>query len=211
MKKIVGKRWTEEEINYVQTHAKFDQANRVKNSKSIAEHLDRSLGSVARQVVNLREKSVFPSVLRNGELTYQSYSEHADKRIIHMVRAGRSIKEIADSLGRAERGITAREVRLRKAGVLDAHRKRQWTEAEKEYVIDNLAFDEHGYSTNALELSYYLNKSIGSVYTMIFKLRKQGLVTVHADRTKASCKSKEAHKRFNDMRFAKYKKRVVAK
>lgn len=204
-----GGKWTIEELEFVRTHAILDSANKVKNLRRIAEKLSRPVKGVEKQVLKLREQGVFPSVISTGELAYAPYSEHADKRIEHMIRAGRTSKEIADSLGRSFRAIDSRADRLRRAGVFNEKRKKKWTDDEKQYLVNNLNFDDNGFSENASELANDLGKPVVAVYSMISRMRKQGFIKVYADRTKTPRKAKEAHQRFNDIRFAKYKKKEV--
>lgn len=57
-------------------------------------------------------------------------------------------------------------------------------------------------------MANFLEKSVQSVSRKITKLRQNGAITIHADRTKTSVKAKKAHEQFNNKRFAGYERKV---
>ncbi|WP_236671795.1 hypothetical protein [Enterococcus sp. BWB1-3] len=105
-----------------------------------------------------------------------------------------------------KKSITGRITRLRNNGTLKYYSKKVWTTQEIEAIIANIQFDENGYVSNYPALAQLVNKRVTQVQTKVARLRREGRINVNADRTKTSVKSKEAMNKFNDARFAQYKK-----
>ncbi|GEM_PF-1246967 len=204
------KHWTPREIKYITQKALLDSTNKVVNVKEMAKYLKRSTGAVNNRVLRLRKEGVLPPIDLDKAIDDKDrpYSNHAIKRIKSMLNQGFTAREIGESLGKSESAIQSFISKLRKQGVIDIQKNRYWEDYEEEYLISNIEFDEHGYTSNVDSLANFLNRSVSSVTAKINKLRKSGVITVHADSNKTSVKAKNAHEQFNNKRFAVYERKV---
>lgn len=205
-----NKHWTPRELKYVAQKALLDSTNAVVNVKQMAKYLKRSPTAVNNRITKLRKEGILPQIDPDKAIDTdrRPYSEREIKRVEAMLENGSTAKEIGDSLDRTESAIRGLIFRLRKKGVMDARSNELWEQHEEDYLVINIRFDEHGYTTNTVELANFLNRSVKSVSRKISKLRNSGVITVHADRTKTSIKAKKAHEQFNNKRFAQYERKV---
>ena len=203
------KHWTPREIKYVAEKSLLDSTNAVVNVKQMAKYLKRSPGAVNNQITKLRKEGKLPQIERDKAIdtSYRPYSEEI-KRITFMFQKNSTVKEIADALDRTESAIQSLIFKLRQKGVIESPKRELWQKHEEAYLLDNIQFDEHGYTANTDKLANFLNRSVQSVSRKITKLRKSGAITIHADRTKTSVKAKNAHEQFNKKRFAGCERKV---
>lgn len=205
-----SRHWTTKEIQYIKKAALLDSTNSVVNIDKLAKHLKRSNKAVAKRISIMRKDGALPKIQRENAIdtTGQPYSKHAIKRIEAMVKNGSTAKEIANSLGRTESSIYSTIARLRKKGIIKTQPKRVWDPEEEEYLLNHIQFDEHGFTENTQELANVLNRPFNSVTYKISQLRRNGSITVKADKSKTSVKAKRAHDQFNQRRFAEHVKEV---
>lgn len=211
MVRLMGSRhWTTKEVQYIKKAALLDSTNAVVNISKMAKHLKRSEKAVAKRISIMRKAGDLPKIQRENAIdtTGQPYSKHAIKRIESMVKNGSTAKEIANSLGRTESSIYSTIARIRKKGIIKTQSKRVWDLDEENYLINHIQFDEHGFTENTQELANALNRPFNSVSYKISQLRRIGLITVKADKSKTSVKAKRAHDQFNQRRFAEHVKEV---
>ncbi|OEC03160.1 hypothetical protein GY31_03375 [Lysinibacillus sphaericus] len=204
------KHWTPREINYVAEKALLDSTNAVVNIKQMSKYLKRSTGAINNQITKLRKAGKLPQIERDKAIdtSYRPYTEDEIKRVKYMFQKDSTVKEIANALDRTESAIQSLIFNLRKKGVIESRKKEVWQQHEEIYVLNNIKFDEHGFTTNTEEMANFLEKSVQSVSRKITKLRQNGAITIHADRTKTSVKAKKAHEQFNNKRFAGYERKV---
>ena len=205
-----AKRWTPREIKYLKRKILLDTTNSVVNINEIAKHLKRSPGAVMNRVLRLRREGVLPEIERDKSIDFNNrpYSDHAIKRIKFMLKNGSTVQEIADSLGKSKRAIESLLRRLREKGDIDVQKHRYWKSNEEKYLIENVEFDENGYTSNVDTLANFLDRSVSSVSAKINKLRQSGAIKIKADPTKTSIKAKNAHEQFNNLRFAGCERKV---
>lgn len=205
-----AKTWTTKEIQYIKKNALLAETNQVLNISEMAKKLGRSRKSMEMKIYKMQREDQLPKVdrTRSFETTNRLFSESEDKRIISMIAQQATYKEIGDSLDRTKGSIEGRVHRLIKLGKIDKNSmaKRQWLQLEIDQLVNTIEFDENGYVSNMNELVRGLNRSCSQLQTKIYRLRKEGIITVQADHTKTSVKSKQAMNRFNDARFAQYKR-----
>lgn len=204
------KHWTPREIKYVAEKALLDSTNAVVNVKQMSKYLKRSPVAINNQITKLRKNGTFPQINRENALDSlnRPYSDEEIKRVKFMFQNSSTVKEIANSLDRTESAIKNLIFNLRQKGVIESRKKEIWQQHEEDYLLNNIQFDEHGYTANTKELANFLERSVQSVSRKITKLRKNGAITIHADRTKPSVKAKVAHEQFNNKRFAGYERKV---
>jgi len=207
---VRNKHWTPREIKYIADKALLDSTNAVVNVKQMAKYLKRSTGAVNNQITKLRKEGALPQINRENSLDslYRPYSDEEIKRVKFMYHSNSTVKEIADTLDRTESAIKNLIFNLRQKGVIESPKRELWQQQEEDYLLNNIQFDEHGYTANTDELANFLNKSVQSVSRKITQLRKNGAITIYADRTKTSVKAKNAHEQFNNRRFAGYERKV---
>lgn len=205
-----NKHWTPREIKYVADKALLDPTNAVVNVKQMAKYLKRSTGAVNNQITKLRKEGKLPQIERDKAIdtSYRPYTEDEIKRVKFMFLKDSTVKEIANALDRTESAIQSLIFKLRQKGVIESPKRELWQKHEETYLLNNIQFDEHGYTANTDELANFLDRSVQSVSRKITKLRKSGAITIHADRTKTSVKAKNAHEQFNKRRFAGYERKV---
>lgn len=204
------KHWTPREIKYVAEKSLLDSTNAVVNVKQMAKYLKRSPGTVNNQITKLRKEGKLPQVNRENALDSlnRPYTEDEKKQIKFMYQNGRTSKEIANSFDRTESAIQSLIFNLKKKGVIESGTRELWEQDEVDYLVNNIQFDEHGYTTNVGALANFLNRTEKAVSRKITQLRKSGAITIHADRTKTSVKAKNAHEQFNKRRFAGCERKV---
>lgn len=204
------KHWTPREIKYVADKALLDSTNAVVNVKQMAKYLKRSPGAVNNKIGMLRKNGKLPQVNRENafDSSNRPYSDEEIKRVKFMFQNDSTVKEIADALDRTEPAIKSLIFNLRQKGVIESRKKELWEQHEIDYLVQNIQFDENGYTANVATLANFLNRSEKAVYRKISKLRSSGLISVLADRTKTSVKAKNAHEQFNNQRFAGYERKV---
>lgn len=208
---MAAKNWTTKEISYIRKYALLAETNQVLNTSEMANKLGRSRKSVEMKIYNLQKDGQLPKVDRTKsfEPSNRLFTESEDKRIISMIAQNATYKEIGDSLGRTASSIEGRTKRLIQSKKIDKNSmpKRQWTKSEIDKLTSKIEFDKNGYVSNVNELSSCLNRTHHQIQTKIHRLRKDGTIKVKADRSTSSMKSKQAMNRFNDARFAQYKKK----
>ncbi|MGG2111944.1 hypothetical protein ABFY60_15700 [Lysinibacillus pakistanensis] len=204
------KHWTPREIKYVAEKSLLDSTNAVVNVKQMAKYLKRSPGAVNNQITKLRKEGKLPQIERDKAIdtSYRPYTEDEIKRVKFMFLKDSTVKEIANALDRTESAIQSLIFKLRQKGVIESPKRELWQKHEETYLLNNIQFDEHGYTANTDELANFLDRSVQSVSRKITKLRKSGAITIHADRTKTSVKAKNAHEQFNKRRFAGCERKV---
>lgn len=205
---MTAKTWTTKEISYIQKNALFAETNEILNVAELAKKLSRSSKSVETKTYNMLKDGLLPEIDRTKafDSTNRPFTPKEDKRLIAMVKQGSSYVEIGEVLGRNERSISGRLSRLRKKGKLKYYSKSHWSEKQIQLVIENVKFDENGFVSNYAELAQLVNKQFSQIQQKVSRLRKEGVITVQADRTKTSVKSKVAMNKFNEARFAQYQK-----
>lgn len=209
------KQWTTKEIKYIQRAALLDSTNDVVNKDQLAKHLKRSVNAVSKRIWLLRQEGNFPALDKEKAIDTigKPYSKEEIRRIKIMVKNGAARKEIAEAIGRTESSIHSVINRLRKKGIIKTTSKKAWSPNDIEYIVNNIRFDENGYTTNTNELARALKCPYHSITNKISNLRREGVITVKADMSKTSAKAKQTHKEFNQKRFAalgKGVKNVVA-
>ncbi|NBJ71021.1 MULTISPECIES: helix-turn-helix domain-containing protein [Clostridia] len=204
------RQWTTKEVGYIKRAALLDSTNDVVNLEQMAKHLNRSVSAVSKRIWLLRQEGDFPEIDKGKAIDTagKPYSDEDIKRIKFMVKKGSTAKEIAESLGRTESSIYSVIGRLRRKGVIKTTSKKMWNSSDVHYLINNIQFDENGYTTNTKELARALNRPYQSVTYKISQLRRDDVLTVKADMTKTSVKAKQAHDEFNQKRFATLGKEV---
>lgn len=202
---MAGKNWTTKEIQYIKNKALFAETNEVLNAEQLAKTLSRSLNSVKSKIYNMQKDEQLPSVDRSKSFDTESrpFTTKEDKRLIAMYKQGAGSIEIGEALGRKASSITGRVYRLRKNGKLKVYSRKNWSDEEVQKLVDHIQFDEYGYVSNYPELAQVTNKPYSQIQQKVSNLRKQGAITVQADKTKTSVKSKKAMDNFNCARFGK--------
>lgn len=206
----MAKNWTTKEITYIKKHALFAETNAVLNVDQLAKKLSRPIKSVEMKIYKMRKDGQLPETdyTKSFESTGRKFSPDEDKRIIAMYKQEETYKDIGKSLGRSEQSIAGRIIRLKKDGkIKQKNPKKTWSEKEIQLIIENIQFDENGFVSNYPMLTrLVINKRFTQIQQKVSRLRKEGLISVKADRSKTSIKSKEAMDKFNEARFAQYKK-----
>lgn len=199
----MAKMWTTKELTYIKNSSLLDTTNQVVNISQLAKHLNRSNNSVSKKICDLRRMGEMPAVNKTLQIDSKGrgYTEEEKKQIINMYKRGSRIKEIAERFERSESSIENFLERLRKKGLVKP-RRTNWTIDQEEWLIENIEFDENGYTTNVSDLAKYLKRTPTNVSAKIGKLRKEDRIATKPDKSKTNVKSKEAHQRFNDARFA---------
>lgn len=204
----MAKNWTTKEVAYVQKHALLAETNEVLNVTELAKKLNRTFRSIEAKIYKMRKDEMLPALdhTKAFDARNRLYSQSVDKRIISMYKQGSTYAEIGEAVGRSEQSIACRVMRLKKNGLIEKSKICTWTNEEIQTVIRNIKFDENGYVSNYQELTSLVDKRYTQIQQKVCVLRKQGLITVQADKSKTSVKSKEAMDKFNKARFAQYKK-----
>ncbi len=205
------KPWTTKEISYIKRYALLAETNQVLNIKELSKKLDRSPKAVKMKVYKMQKNGQLPEVdlTKSFDPSGRKYSPEEDKRIITMYKSGATYKAIGESIDRTESAIAGRILVLRKQGKIKENAQKLWTQTDERILLENIKFDEHGYVANYDELARKTKFKRDQIIRKVNVLRKNGQITQQADRSKASVKSKKAMDRFNQARFAKYKKPEV--
>ncbi|GGD06027.1 helix-turn-helix domain-containing protein [Enterococcus wangshanyuanii] len=201
------KNWTTKEIAYIKKHALLAETNAVLNVDQLAKKLSRPIKSVEMKIYKMRKDGLLPKTdyTKSFEAAGRRFSPDEDKRIIAMYRQNETYKDIGESLGRSEQSISGRIFTLKKNGKIKRNNsQKNWSEKEIQLVIENIQFDENGFVSNYPELTRLIvNKRLTQIQHKVYSLRKENLITVQADRSKTSIRSKKAMDRFNCARFGK--------
>ncbi|MBP1044879.1 helix-turn-helix domain containing protein [Enterococcus sp. BWM-S5] len=202
------KMWTTKEVQYVKRVALLAETNEVLNIPEMAKKLGRTKESVKSKIYGLQRDGDLPKVQRENAFDSHKrpWSVAEDKKLIALYKKGVTHEEIGNNLNRTPSGVANRVKRLNDSKKLSRNR-RSWKAKEKAILIENVTFDENGFVNNYDYLQKICNKTYQQVAGKIGRLRKDGVITVQSDRTKTSVKSKQAMNRFNDARFAQYKKK----
>ncbi|MFQ7605742.1 MAG: helix-turn-helix domain containing protein [Enterococcus avium] len=200
--------WTSKEIQYVKKNALLAETNEVLNVKEIAKRLERTENSIRNKIYSLQRSGDLPAVdkTKQRDASGRLFSLEEDKRMLSMYKQGATCQEIGQALGREETAITGRIYRLRKKGKIRTRKRTQWTEAEKQLLIERVHFDETGHVDNYEELMQLLSKGYQQIVAKVSRLRKEGQISILAQEGTTSTKSREAMARFNDSRFARIPK-----
>ncbi|MHC5373604.1 helix-turn-helix domain containing protein [Enterococcus sp. LJL120] len=200
--------WTTKEIEYIKKNALLAETNEVLNVAELAKKLNRSERAVAKKIYLLRKEGELPKVNRENAIDSHGrpWSKDEEKRLIAMRKRGATYQEIAEALNRTEKTCAAKGAKLITKGKLKSNRA-SWSHEDVEKLSANIKFDENGYVENYSELSNLLGKNYQQLTQKVTNLRKQGLITVGADKCKTSVKSKQAMDKFNNARFASYPKK----
>lgn len=203
------KPWTTKEISYIKRYALLAETNQVLNIKEMAKKLDRSIKAVEMKIYKMQKAGQLPEVdlTKSFDPSGRKYSLEEDKRIIAMYKSGATYKAIGESVDRTEHAIAGRILKLKKLGKIKNNAKKAWTSSDEQLLLKAIKFDKNGYVSNYDELVRKTKLNEKKLMQKVSCLRKQGKITQQADRTKASVKSKEAMNKFNDARFAQYKKK----
>ncbi|WP_086348754.1 helix-turn-helix domain containing protein [Candidatus Enterococcus clewellii] len=202
---MAAKTWTTKEIQYIKKSALLAETNHVLNADQMAEKLARSIKSVESKIYKMQKDGDLPSIDRSKAFDAENrpFTPKEDKRLISMIKLGAGYEEIGEALGRNKSSVSGRLWRLRQNGKLKHYSKSTWSDKQVQLIIENIKFDENGFVSNYAELAQLTKKRHTQIQQKISKLRKDGLITVQADRTKTSVKSKQAMDQFNCARFGK--------
>ncbi|EOI00709.1 hypothetical protein UAY_01812 [Enterococcus moraviensis ATCC BAA-383] len=203
---MAAKNWTTKEIEYIRKNALLAETNAVLNVDQLAKKLSRPSKSVEMKIYKMRKDGQLPKTdyTKSFDAKGRKFSAEEDKRIIAMYKQEETYRDIGESLGRSEQSIHGRIVRLKESGkIKPSVTQKNWSEKEIQLIIENIQFDENGFVLNYPELARLTNKKYSQVTNRVCRLRKKGLITVQADRSKTSIKSKKAMDRFNCARFGK--------
>lgn len=201
---ILARNWTTKEIQYIKRSALMDETNKVVNISQMASHLERSYKSIEKKISILRRTDDLPKVDNSLQIDSKgrAYTDEETNGIIKMHKQGCPIKSIAERFDRSESAIQCRISKLRMQGRVKGKRQVPWLEADVNWLLENIEFDENGFTSNLDYLAKSLKRQYSSISQKIGKLRKSGDIQVLADKSKTSIKSKKAHQDFNDKRFA---------
>lgn len=206
------KPWTTKEISYIKRYALLAETNQVLNIKEMAKKLDRSPKAVEMKIYKMQKDEQLPKVdlSKSFDSKGRPYTLAEDHRIIEMYKAGETYKAIGESIDRTEHAIAGRILRLKQLGKIKNTAKNTWSSSDEQLLLKTIKFDKHGYVSNYDELARKTKLNKKQLMQKVSRLRKQGKITQQTDRTKTSVKSKEAMNKFNDARFAQYKKKEVS-
>lgn len=206
------KPWTTKEISYIKRYALLAETNQVLNIEEMSKKLNRSLKAVEMKIYSMQRDGQLPKVdmSKSFDTSRRPYSSEEDVRIIAMYKKGENYKTIGEVVDRSESAIAGRITRLKQKGKIKKSSQKFWSESEVQSLLETIDFDEHGYVCNYDELTQKLKRRYEQIVRKVTVLRKQGKITQQADRTKTSAKSKEAMNKFNDVRFAQYKKKEAS-
>ena len=127
------KRWTKSE-----DEALIRAVRQGRSEQYIEEHIlqNRSDSAIRARKTILRNKGV----LEEGDRQGDPWNEADDEALIAAVREGRSSNYIRENilLQRSESAITVRRYRLQQMGRLDVNKRKPWTEAENEALLNAL-------------------------------------------------------------------------
>lgn len=204
----MAKNWTTKEIAYIKKRALLAETNQVLNVDQLAKKLSRTIRAVEAKIYRLQKDGDLPEVDRTMAFDTEKrpYTPEEDKRIISMVKIRASYEEISEALGRSTKSIESRIAKLRRRGKLNYYFQTQWSEQDSHLIVENIKFDENGYVSNYEELARITKKRVSQIQQKVYRLRKENVITIQSDKSKTSVKSKQAMNRFNESRFAQYKK-----
>ena len=196
------KMWTTKELQYLKKNSLLAETNEVLNAPEMAKKLKRSPAAVNKKISDLRKNGDLPQVDRSKAFDSKGrpWNREEDKKLMAMKKRGASHKEISEALERPVDSINNRASRLCRKGKIKP-RQTNWTNEEKQKLIDNLSFDENGFVNNYSELSRITRKRYEQVQNKVAGLRRKGLILSPKQGT-TSVKAKESMTRFNDARFA---------
>lgn len=199
--------WTKDEVDFLVNNIEYDERNRTANSNQLSASLGIEKSVVQGKIRDLRRKDILRSVDISvlNERSHERYSDDEIKIVINCYKQGIPPVQVAEALRRSPSSVHHVAIKLREDGDLDCKMYDRYSEKEMNYLINNIKLDEHGYVCNYDELCKYLKRPQHSVCAKLKNLRREGYIERTADRTTTSVSAKESMKRFNDMRFAKYR------
>lgn len=200
--------WTTKEISYLKKYAILAETNEVLNIPEMAKKLNRTIHSVKTKIYKMQKEGGLPEVDRSRafEAAGRPWTKSEDKRLIQMKKKGAKIAEIAEVLDRTKVAINGRINKLIAAGKLK-NTQQKWSESEIQLLLDTVEFDANGYVSNYPKLCSLIGRNYIPICNKISNLRKEGRINQQIDKTKTSVKAKESMTRFNDARFAQYRKK----
>lgn len=190
------KKWTKEENQLLLDNITFDERGYMNNGKELQKLLGMSRNRVNARIRYLRRTNVLPDIYYDDPINpiLATFTEREDRIIINMIKQERSVKEVSEALCKSNYSIEHRVRKLRKAGKLMSPKKRQYTDEEIQWVLSEVKFDIYGYTSNTHFMAKKLAISDKQMRHLIYKLRKQGYITVLPDKTKVSVNSSEGLK-----------------
>lgn len=197
------KKWTKEETQLLLENITFDERGYMNNGKELQKLLSMNRTRVNARIRYLRRSGVLPSIYFDDPINpvVETFTPGEDRIIVNMIQNDQRIKEIAAALGKSCDSVSNRMRKLRKAGRLKHSRVHLYSNKEIQFVLSEVEFDRYGYVSNTRDMAKKLNLLDRQVRYLIYRLRKQGLISVLPDKTKVSVNSSEGLKAVTEVWF----------